>query len=106
MDLELNAAIAHLQYVRFTYDGLQRIVEPHVLGKSGGKLQLLAYQVDGGSHSGSLPRWRRFDVAKMNNLQVLGQHFPAPRPSPTGNEAPFDVVFAAVGGPPGAGVPH
>lgn len=56
-----------------------RIAEPHLLGEHAGRIQMLVYQIGGSSSSGSLPHWRRVDLADVVDLRVLTDGFDGPR---------------------------
>lgn len=96
MDDTIRAAIASKRLVQFTYDGLNRIAEPHVYGILNGKRQLLVFQVAGQSSSGNLPNWRRVDVARISTMRMLDETFPGRRPYPSGDHSSFDTVLAVV----------
>ena len=52
----IEMCIAQRLLLSFVYDGLPRVVEPHLVGYSTtGKQLLRAYQVDGQSESGKIP---------------------------------------------------
>ena len=93
----LVEAIGARRLVSFAYHGLPRVAEPHTYGVLGGKEQLLAYQVGGGSGSGGLPEWRRFDADGIEDARMLPGRF-APR-SPAGHHAPWARVIAFVPSP-------
>jgi hypothetical protein len=96
MEQICKAAIADKKLVEFSYSGHPRVAEPHVLGISGGVLQLLVYQVGGTSSSGGIPEWRRFDLSKMSGLSMLAQSFPGKRPFPSGKHSAWDRQIAVV----------
>jgi len=96
MDELIRTAIGNKQLVEFTYGGRRRVAEPHVYGVLRGKYQLLTYQVGGESSSGGLPNWRRVDLSGISGLRLLDEHFPGPRPSPSGRQSKFDTVLAVV----------
>lgn len=97
MQDQIVAAINAKRVVSFTYSGHQRVVEPHVLGEAGGKIQLLGYQIGGSSSSGGIPEWRRFDLAGMSDLSTLAQDFPGARPYPSGKHSAWTYQIAVVG---------
>jgi hypothetical protein len=74
-------AISSHRCLEFTYDGLHRVVEPHVYGetKKGNEL-IRAYQVAGGSVSGKEPPWRLFSVDEMIGLKASERKFQGTRP--------------------------
>ena len=80
MNATICEAIRTRAVLHFDYDGGQRTVEPHAHGTStAGHEVLRAYQTGGYSKSGPPTGWRLFDVAKMANVRVGAEHFPAPR---------------------------
>lgn len=92
----LTQAIAARNLIEFWYRGHQRIAEPHILGVSGGVMQLLVYQTGGTSSSGGIPEWRRFDLGEMSRLNVLSQLFPGRRTVPSGKHSSWDWKIAIV----------
>jgi len=94
---ELIRAIRARRLVAFRYHECERVVEPHDLGVAGGVEQLLAYQIGGESRSGSLPEWRRFDVADLRDLRLLEETFPGSRPAPSGRHSSWDRTIVRVG---------
>ncbi|AFU57894.1 hypothetical protein Ngar_c09520 [Candidatus Nitrososphaera gargensis Ga9.2] len=96
MDNIIRTAIASKKLIEFSYEQKHRIAEPHVYGILNGKRQLLVYQIGGQSSSGNLPNWRRMDVSKISNMQMLDDHFPGRRPYPSGEHSSFDTVLAVV----------
>lgn len=75
-------ALSERRLLRFTYAGQSRLCEPHVLGMANHKRQLLCYQLKGGSLSGDIPEWRRFELGSIADLKLLGKKFDGPRPTP------------------------
>jgi ribosomal protein S6E (S10) len=96
MDGTIRSAISAKAIIEFDYDGHHRIAEPHLYGSKNGVVQLLVFQVAGGSSSGGLPQWRRVDVARMSNLIIANQRFPGRRPNPSGEHSAFDAIWAVV----------
>ncbi|MBB3229105.1 putative DNA-binding transcriptional regulator YafY [Luteibacter sp. Sphag1AF] len=91
--MSISLAIAQHRLLIFTYDGTERIVEPHIYGVDArGEPLLSAYQVEGGSRSGQPAGWRLFRMDKMIGLRVLDQHFAGPRP----DYQPDDGLFATI----------
>ncbi len=77
---ELEDAIINRQVVRFVYDGLQREVEPFLLGTTtAGRPALRAYQTAGGSRSGTVPEWRVFLLDKIVGLTTCQKQFSGER---------------------------
>jgi hypothetical protein len=65
----MRAAILAKQQVTCIYDGLQREVCPHALGRKNGKEQVLVFQFAGQSSRGLPPggEWRCMQVARISN---------------------------------------
>jgi len=79
VDALIRRAISDKRIVEFMYMGYPRIAEPHIYGKKDGALQVLAYQIGGGSSKGGLPEWRRFNLPKMLDLRLNVAFFPGQR---------------------------
>lgn len=73
------AAIGRRRVLRFTYADLPRVCEPHVLGITNGRRQVLCWQLSGASKGGDPSNWRRFDISEIKNLQVTRDTFPGKR---------------------------
>lgn len=76
----IREAIEGRRPVDLCYDGDSgppRTVHPHVLYRtSTGKICVDSYQMDGPSSSGGpLPDWRPFNVARIDNLEILDGRF-------------------------------
>jgi hypothetical protein len=73
----VREAIAGRQTVFLVYrDGSTRVVQPHVLYRTAkGSVCLDAYQVAGASASGMLPGWREFDLARVSDVEPVGEAF-------------------------------
>jgi len=95
-DRMIVEAISNKKILEFNYDGYHRIAEPHVYGRSNGTLQILVYQIEGGSSSGGLPQWRRADVDRISDMQVTNRDFAGRRPYPSGKHSSFDEVIMIV----------
>ena len=73
-------AINNLQVLKFTYSGIDRVVEPHAIGISRtGKVLLRCFQTLGG-HVTPGHEWDLCELNKISNLSVSGDYFQAPRP--------------------------
>ena len=70
----LYGAIQKKRLIRFTYNKLARIVEPHDYGIQNGTARLLSWQV-GGRSSSRIPGWRWFDVNRMKGWQMMERSF-------------------------------
>lgn len=94
-----RAAIAQRRVVRFTFDGMVRLAEPHDYGEMHGEARVLVYQLAGGSKSGRLPNWRLITVAKASKPELMDVTFAGPRGGP-GHRHTWDRLFASVREPP------
>jgi hypothetical protein len=72
----LRLAAARRQPVAAIYDGLLRLLCPHVLGRKSGRLHVFCYQFEGSSNS-SLPMvpdgvgdWRCLAVEKLRQVEL------------------------------------
>lgn len=70
---ELVVALLHRRAVLVVYHGRRRIVCPHAIGRKGGRVMLLAYQVGGETSTGSLAadparRWRCMYVEEIEGV--------------------------------------
>lgn len=74
--LLLRLAAARRQPVAAVYDGLYRLLCPHVLGRKSGRLHVFVYQFGGRSNSGLpvVPErvgvWRCLAVEKLRQVQL------------------------------------
>ena len=89
----VKKAIENKMLLDFEYEGQHRIGEPHVLGTSHDKVQVLVWQTEGRttSNDDDLPNWRRFNITDMEKLKVLDESFSA---RDMGKGAPFDKLIA------------
>ena len=93
----VKRAIQEKCLLEFTYKGHKRVIEPHVLGVKDGAVQVLGYQVDGTSQSGTVPDWRRFDLNLITGLhQLVGSRFAGPRAFPSGKHSSWDYHIEIV----------
>jgi hypothetical protein len=74
--LLLRLAAAGRQPVAAVYDGLPRLLCPHVLGRKAGRLHTFFYQFGGGSHRGlpmvpdGMGGWRCLAVEKLSQVEL------------------------------------
>ena len=69
-------AILEHRPVSFAYHGLQRMVEPYLLGiHEAGEPLLLGYQTAGFSQSGELPGWRTFIITEIHRVELGDAQF-------------------------------
>lgn len=95
--MNIEQAIAGRQVLEFTYKGYRRVVEPHTYGvDANGHRALRAYQVEGGSASGSGAGWRLFHVDDMRGVRPTGLTFSRPRPDYQRGDSAFGVIYAEV----------
>ena len=72
----LRRAATCRQPVSAVYDGVSRLLCPHVLGKKSGRLRVLVYQFEGTSHSGLAMTsegsggWRCLAVEKLCQVEL------------------------------------
>ena len=89
----IAAAIRRRRLLSFSYGGHRRVVEPHIIGTDGkGHMALSAYQVRGGSESGTGVGWKLFHVDELHRVMLLQETFAGPRPDYNRG----DKVFASV----------
>lgn len=81
----IESGIQSKKKITFNYAGKKRTAEVHVLGESGGSLQVLAYTAEG---------WRRFDVGKMSSVKGSRGKFESRDDGAP--YAPFDTVLKVV----------
>ena len=83
-------AIEHRQKLSCTYNGKARVVEPQCYGIGNKGTELLrVYQPRGGSEREPL-----FDVAKMEDLIALDEHFTKPGPNYKKNDSAMKTIYA------------
>ena len=79
-ELTVRATLEH-RVLSFSYHGLRRTVEPHLIGThEAGEPLLVAFQTGGESTSGAVPGWRTFSTSEMESVEVVDEVFPGPRP--------------------------
>jgi hypothetical protein len=72
----LRLVAARRQPVAAVYDGLPRLLCPHVLGRKSGRLHAFVYQFGGSSNSGppmtaeGVGVWRCLTVAKLSQVEL------------------------------------
>jgi hypothetical protein len=71
----VHAVLEH-RTVSLVYEGLRRVVEPHLIGiHEAGEPILAAFQTGGFSHSGDLPGWRTFITTKIESVEPRDETF-------------------------------
>ena len=96
----LRRAAIRRQPVAAIYDGLPRLLCPHVLGRKSGRLHVLFYQFGGGSNSGlpvapeGVGDWRCLAVEKLGRVELSAEAWHTQRRSRRQtciDEVDFDV---------------
>ena len=96
----LRLAAARRQAVAAIYDGLPRLLCPHVLGRKSGQLHALFYQFGGSSRSGlpvgpeGMGDWRCLAVEKLSEVELRADAWhtePRSRRQTCVDEIDFDV---------------
>jgi predicted DNA-binding transcriptional regulator YafY len=91
----LVLAILDHQVVRIRYQGRDRTVEPHLLGiHEAGEPILVAYQTGGTSERGDVPGWRSFISTAVDEVELIGRHFPGARSDLNAAAHPMIEIFA------------
>jgi hypothetical protein len=93
----LVRAILERRDITLIYQGLPRLVEPHMVGiHEAGEPILVAYQTGGYSRSGDIPGWRTFITTEIERIEESDVGFPRPRSDFTDQFYPMIEVFAKV----------
>ena len=72
----LVRAVLEHRTVTLVYEGLRRVVEPHLVGiHEAGEPMVAAFQTGGFSHSGDLPGWRTFITTKVESVDLRDERF-------------------------------
>ncbi len=93
-DKLLRKAIRERRLIAFFLDQRARLAEPHDYGLIDGEPRLFFYQVGGESRSGPPVGWRWAVLSKVSELHLLDEHFPGPRPVPSGRHVKSQRLFA------------
>lgn len=95
MNQTIINAIRNCEQLTFSYDGLQRVVEPHTYGvTTTGKESLRAYQVQGGHVSGHNQPWHLFTISKMIGLRSTGSKFQGSRQGYKRQDTAMQRIYA------------
>jgi hypothetical protein len=74
-ELLVRAVLEH-RTVTLVYEGLRRVVEPHLVGiHEAGEPMVAGFQTGGFSHSGDLPGWRTFITTKVESVDPREETF-------------------------------
>jgi hypothetical protein len=96
------SAIAAHRLLAFTYEGRERIVEPHRCGhNTAGHDVLLAWLVRGYSESGAGPGWRTYLLTEMRLAGVLEETFLSARPGYDPADGSMPLIYCQL--PPDSG---
>jgi hypothetical protein len=98
MRCEICEAISKKGVIKFYYEGLERIVQPHVYGKNEttGKEFLRGYQVGGYSSSGKIPGWLLFDVSKISDIEITDETFDNTAPGYNRNDPQISHIYCRI----------
>jgi hypothetical protein len=94
LDGLLRFAIENVRLIRFSYNGVPRVAEPHDYGILNGVPRLLVYQRR--SVRDPKPGWRLLDVSKMERLIVLDETFGGSRSDQHRRHTHWDELFLRV----------
>jgi len=74
--MDLTSAVINREIVAFTYDGLERVVQPATYGvTTTQKLTLRGCQVGGQTRRNTTPCWELYTESKMVGATASGQTF-------------------------------
>jgi hypothetical protein len=94
-------AITGRKLLAFSYEGFERVVEPHRCGhNTAGHDALLAWLIRGYSESGAGPGWRTYLLTGMGLVRVLEETFASARPGYNPEDGSMRLVYCQV--PPGS----
>lgn len=97
LDSQLRFAISNKRLIRFTYESVVRVAEPHDYGVREGAQKLLAYQRQkAGRHDDRVRGWRWLDTSKIQNCIVLEDWFSGTRGTQDQQHHHWDVLYARV----------
>jgi len=93
LDLIISA-IRNKQVLAFTYDGIDRVVEPHTVGVSqAGNKVLRCYQTQGG-HVNPNHDWDLCELSKIRGLRATGANFRSARPGYRRGDRGMSIIYA------------
>ncbi len=91
------SAINDREVLKFSYEGLVRVVEPQTYGMSyTGKYVLRGYQIGGASRSGHSKMAKLFDIVRISKLQKSGELFKEALPSHNPQDSAMKLIFATL----------
>jgi hypothetical protein len=94
--IDWRNAIHGRHIVRFSYEGLERVVIPAAYGlnrRTGNEL-VRAYQIAGRDATRSIPTWSLFNTANVAGASVTGEHFEALPPGYRRDDSAMDLIYA------------
>jgi hypothetical protein len=96
METLIGQALAERRRLKFKYHDHPRLVEPHAFGEvTGGRLAIVAWQVSGGSESGTSYGWRTFLLKEITGVKLTRDTF-TPRPEYRPETTQLKLVLAEV----------
>ena len=96
MDEHIIQAVRNQQLLRFSYDGGERVVEPHCYGQTTkGNEAIRAFQVRGYSSTGTLG-WKMFKLSEATSIEVLEEVFEYPRSDYKRGDKGMSKIYAEV----------
>ena len=100
LDSQIRFAIANKRLIRFTYESVVRIAEPHDYGVREGVPKLLAFQRQkGGRKDHHVRGWRWIETSKIQDCTVLEDLFGGTRERAGQHHHHWDVLYARVDHP-------
>jgi len=97
LDSQLRFAIANKRLIRFTYQSVVRVAEPHDYGVREGAPKLLAFQREkAGRKDDRACGWRWVDVSAIRDCSVLEDSFSGTREAAGQQHHQWDVLYARV----------
>lgn len=91
----LVSAIKEKRIVTFNYDGLDRVVECATLGyTTAGMPAVRGYQIEGDTHSGTVPCWRLFLLDRIRGLELTEARFAGEPPAYERSDKAFSRIDA------------
>jgi len=100
LDSQLRFAIANKRLIRFTYESVLRVAEPHDYGLRDGAPKLLAYQRQkAGRKDQAVRGWRWLEISKIHDCSVLEGTFSGTREAADQQHHRWDVLYARVDHP-------
>lgn len=87
-------AINSKAVVTFTYDGIERVAEPHAIGSTRAGSECCRLFQTAGGHVTPGHDWDLCQVGKMRNLRMTGASFAAPRPGYKRGDSHLARIYA------------